>query len=436
MTELPTGWAWAALGDVLVSLRNGGFVSRPAIQPPGIRILRISSVRPNHVDLDDVRYAPMESDGGGHYIANGDLLFTRYSGNPKYVGTCGVVRGLREPTLHPDKLIRADVDGRIADPVFIAFAVNTGASRRAIEERMKTTAGQVGIAGSSLRTVPIPLPPLMEQHRIVAAIEEQLSRIDAGEVALREAARGTSALAEAAVRAAEHGESSPLGDLLVEPLANGRSVPTANSGFPVLRLTALREGRIDLHKRKTGAWEKEDAERFLVKRGDFFISRGNGSIALVGRGGLVELQPDDVAFPDTMIRARVDSSRIDPRFLRVVWNGPRTRRQIERAARTTAGIYKVNQKDLERVTLPVPPIEVQNEIVAANEYHTTVVDALRTAISHALVRSRHLRRAVVERALSGRLVPQVRNDEPASELLDRIAAERVDTPKSRPRKRS
>lgn len=428
MTELPKGWVETTLGCV-AEWGSGGTpkATDRDYYGGGIPWAVIG-------DLNDATVASTAatiSDAGltnssAKLVEPGTVLVAMYGS----IGKLGIA-GQRMAT---NQAI-AFANGRVglADNRFLFWFLRWQRSALATAGKGAT---QKNISQTVLKAWPIRLPPLPEQERIVAAIEEQLSRIDAGESALREAARGTSALAEAAVRAAEHGESSPLADLLVEPLANGRSVPTAISGFPVLRLTALREGRIDLHKRKTGAWEKEDAERFLVKRGDFFISRGNGSIALVGRGGLVEVQPDDVAFPDTMIRARVDSSRIDPRFLRVVWNGPRTRRQIERAARTTAGIYKVNQKDLERVILPVPPIAVQNEIVAANEHHTSVVDALRTAISHALVRSGHLRRAVLERALSGRLVPQVWNDEPAPELLDRIAAERVDTLKSRPRKRA
>lgn len=44
--QLPEGWSAAKLGDVVSSVRNGVFVSRPAMKPPGERILRISAVRP------------------------------------------------------------------------------------------------------------------------------------------------------------------------------------------------------------------------------------------------------------------------------------------------------------------------------------------------------------------------------------------------------
>lgn len=178
----------------------------------------------------------------------------------------------------------------------------------------------------------------------------------------------------------------PLSDLLAVPLTNGRSVPTEAGGFPVLRLTALRNGHIDLRERKDGAWTRADAERFLVRSGDFLVSRGNGTLDLVGRGGLVGAVADAVAYPDTMIRVRPDVARLDPRFLALAWNAPDVRRQIEMSARTTAGIYKVNQSHLGAVTLPVPPLDEQHHIVDLLEAHLSRLDAAEHGLETALVR--------------------------------------------------
>ena len=69
--------------------------------------------------------------------------------------------------------------------------------------------------------------------------------------------------------------------VLSERLVNGRSVKTAEQGVPVLRLTSLRDGLMDPTECKIGAWSAPEAESFLVRRNDIFISRGNGSIQLV-----------------------------------------------------------------------------------------------------------------------------------------------------------
>ncbi len=168
------GWPTKPLGAVLVSLRNGIFVSRPSKEPPGVRIFRISAVRPLELKASAVRYAAISEDEASPYlVAPGDLLFTRYSGNSAYVGSCAVVPAGIPPTVHPDKLIRVVVDRGEAIPDYVAIAVNFGTGRREVEARLKTTAGQVGIAGGQLRTVEIPLPPLDEQERLVSEVDRQ-----------------------------------------------------------------------------------------------------------------------------------------------------------------------------------------------------------------------------------------------------------------------
>jgi type I restriction enzyme S subunit len=203
-------WAERRLSEVIVSLRNGVFVSRPAATPPGTAIFRISAVRPLALNVDDVRYAPLsESDASGYLVSEDDLLFTRYSGNPDLVGACARVPKLPRPTLHPDKLIRVVVDRDQVEPAFIEIACATGSSRDAIRARRKTTAGQVGIAGGELKSVPVPVPPLEEQRRIVAEVEERLSAIDVLRAAIERAQRRSAALRRAVLERAFRGELVP-----------------------------------------------------------------------------------------------------------------------------------------------------------------------------------------------------------------------------------
>ena len=212
---------------------------------------------------------------------------------------------------------------------------------------------------------------------------------------------------------------------------NGRSVPTAESGFPVLRLTAIGNGRIDLQARKVGRWTREDAEKYLVRTGDFLIARGNGSIRLVGRGGLVACD-DEVAFPDTMIRVRPETALLHPQFLRYQWDTPATRSQIERAAKTTAGIYKVNQGDLRGLGLALAPLPEQHRIVAEIEKHFTRLDDAVATLERVQAQLKRARASVLKAAVEGRLVPTEAEltravgppYEPASALLERILEER------------
>jgi type I restriction enzyme S subunit len=189
-----------------------------------------------------------------------------------------------------------------------------------------------------------------------------------------------------------------------------------------LRLTALRGGRVALQERKVGAWTAKEAQPFLVQEGDFFVARGNGSLGLVGRGALVEDPPDPVAFPDTMIRLRLDPQRIRPQFLRLIWDSPLIRRQLEGSARTTAGIYKVNQKDLRRVMIPLPHLEIQDAVLDAGGRQITVLERAADIITTTTRRSESLRRSILAQAFTGSLVAQAPDDEAAYLLLNRIAS--------------
>lgn len=72
-----------------------------------------------------------------------------------------------------------------------------------------------------------------------------------------------------------------VGTILGAPLINGRSVKDKSGGFPVLRLTALKNGKIVLSEQKEGNWTRDDAFPFLVEYDDIFVARGNGSKKLV-----------------------------------------------------------------------------------------------------------------------------------------------------------
>ena len=164
-------WPKAQLSDIIKSLNNGVFVSRPSAQPPGSPIYRISAVRPLVLRTDDIRYAdPVPKMADAYKVESGDILLTRYSGNPRYVGAAAVVPPGGAGILHPDKLIRVVADRSKALPGWIAAYLTVGEGRRGIEQRLKTTAGQVGISGSQLKTAQIAVPPLSHQQDVVAKI--------------------------------------------------------------------------------------------------------------------------------------------------------------------------------------------------------------------------------------------------------------------------
>lgn len=91
---------------------------------------------------------------------------------------------------------------------------------------------------------------------------------------------------------------------------------------------------------------------------------------------------------------------IVPNCFSMLWNSDAFRTQIESSARTTAGIYKINQGLVCKFRFPVTGLNEQQEIV-------------------------RILKSILKKAFSGQLVPQDPNDEPASLLLERIREERA-----------
>jgi hypothetical protein len=155
----------------------------------------------------------------------------------------------------------------------------------------------------------------------------------------------------------------PLAALLETPLINGRSVPDG-VGARVLRLSAFRTQYLNYADHKAGDWSLDPAP-FYVAEGDLFLVRGNGALRLVGRASIAGPLPNfEVAFPDTAIRVRTNPTLIDTTWLWYFLQSHIGRSQIERSAKTTAGIFKISQRDVEAIRVPAISIESQHVVVS------------------------------------------------------------------------
>jgi type I restriction enzyme S subunit len=151
------------------------------------------------------------------------------------------------------------------------------------------------------------------------------------------------------------------GEVLSE-IRNGLS-PARGGDYhaTVLTLSAITQGAFDAEARKEDTFKNEPPIDKRVVAGDFYICRGNGNKALVGTGEYPTKDIPDLVFPDTIIAGHVDQSLMLLPFLRAAWKQDDVRRQIEAKARTTNGIYKINQAIVASIEIPLPSIELQQE---------------------------------------------------------------------------
>ena len=111
------------------------------------------------------------------------------------------------------------------------------------------------------------------------------------------------------------------------------------------------------------------------------------------------------------------------------------RHQVENTARTTAGIYKINQELIEAYKIPLPTaLEEQQLIVQELESKLSEADQLDQTLATALQQADALRQSILKKAFHGQLVKQDKNEEPATALLERIRAGKsngMSTPRNR-----
>jgi type I restriction enzyme S subunit len=412
--------------------------------------MRAANVTWKGISLDDVKEMDFSPDEFEVFaLRPGDVLVGEASGSRLEVGKSAIWRGEVPGACFQNTLIRVRV-GEAVLPEYLQKHLAHDARRGALAD-ISRGIGIHHIGAAGLAEWQISLAPLPEQKRIADKLDALLARVDACRERLDRIPGILRRFRQSVLAAATSGELTrewreergrstvdyqprTLRELVREPLRNGKSVRDGD-GPMVLRLSSLRNGSIDWREAKSGEWRDIDIERFLVEDGDFLVARGSGSRDLVGRGSLVLGAPPRVAFPDTMIRVRPDPSRVVPRFLKLVWDADSTRSHIELSARTTAGIWKVAQPDLEAIALPVPAMDEQEEIVRRAEELLNFAGGVEARCSAALSSVERLTPSTLAKAFRGQLVPQDPNDEPAYALLAKLKTAQANAAAEQPRRR-
>ena len=156
-------------------------------------------------------------------------------------------------------------------------------------------------------------------------------------------------------------ESISAGDLM-HNMRNGVSPSTSGKHQEkVLTLSAITQGQFDPNMWKDGIFDAIPAADKRICSTDFYMCRGNGNKSLVGAGVYSADDRDDLVFPDTVIAASVDTTRVCLPYLFVAWMQPGIREQIEAGARTTNGTYKINQQIISKIKVPLPPLPEQQQ---------------------------------------------------------------------------
>ncbi len=200
ISVLPETWLWVVLDDLVLVMDSGWSPQcedhpRSSIESWGV--LKTTAVQSLFFDERYHKELPSNlQPRPQHEAREGDILITR-AGPKNRVGISCVIDKIEPRLMISDKIIRL----RLADglsPCFVALALNAGRSSEAVEDAKSGMAVmQMNISQVKLRAVPIPLPPLAEQHRIVAKVDELIDLCDQLEQQLSQADQQRRRLLEA-----------------------------------------------------------------------------------------------------------------------------------------------------------------------------------------------------------------------------------------------
>jgi len=188
VSELPAQWAKLSIGDIAESMKNGVYKPADAYAQDGIACLRMYNVEGGKIVWKDIKRMRLSKEDFETYrLLPGDLLVNRVNSR-ELVGKAAMIPDGLEACVFESKNIRLRLRSNLVDPKFVAFKLLLDGSRH-FANNAQQVVGMASISQPQLAAFPIPLPPLAEQKRIVAKIEELFSELEAGEESLRLARR-------------------------------------------------------------------------------------------------------------------------------------------------------------------------------------------------------------------------------------------------------
>ena len=466
MSGLPPGWDTALLGHLNVEMQAGFPSGRHNTEGVGIPHLRPMNVdRAGQLNLSEVKYVEEARD---LRASAGDVLFNN-TNSPPLVGKTAFFDRQGEWAFSNHMTRLRPPPG--LDAKFLAAQLHYMWMRGVFQELCSNHVNQASVSTKTLRqTIRLVVPPTKEQHRIIAAIEEQLSRLDAALPVLGRVRQNLRRMRSTMLESAVSGRLVPqdprdgsgaelLASIKIEPRRskrkgtelvthtppvpatwatapwaaighsqNGRAFPSADYSTEGRRL--LRPG--NLHSSGDVVWSAANTrylpERYAVEFPNYLVGENEIVMNLTAQslrdeflGRVCMMGQGDAALLNQRI-ARLTPVGMNARFVLLVLKSP-SFRSFASQLNTGSLIQHMFTWQVDQFIFPIPPLREQDRIVASIDTSSSMLDAFDRLAAHAETRAHRLRFAILDAAFSGKLVPQDPNDEPASVLLDRIDEE-------------
>ena len=299
------------------------------------------------------------------------------------------------------------------------------------------------LSSRTVQELPVPLPPVAEQERIVDCVKELFTRLNAVERTLDSLSNRLVLLRSAILADAfcadrdlpSRWTRTTVGEVAEVQLGRQRS-PKHHTGKqmrPYLRAANVTWKGISFDDVKEMNFNDDELERYRLKPGDLLLNEASGTPSEVGKPVIWNDEIEDCCFQNTLLRLRTRD--LDLGYLYWYCYFSALTGRFGDAGRGV-NIRHLGKRGLSRFPIPVAPRSEQCRIADDISDKFDQIRSVRESVEDAQRRVAALRRSVLTEAFAGRLVPQDPSDEPASVLLERIAASRPAKPKRRSKART
>ncbi|RAG86168.1 hypothetical protein DN069_07755 [Streptacidiphilus pinicola] len=428
---LPGGWVRGHLRDVLLTIEAGKSFTcepRPA-EDDEWGVIKVSAMTWGTFRASENKAVPAgKAFNEKHEIRAGDILISR-ANTREYVGAPVLVRECRPRLLLSDKSLRL-IPGAGVNRKWLLYILSSPQVREYISNTATGTKDSMrNISQVGLLDAPIDIPPLAEQQRIVEALEDYLSRLDAAEGSVSHAMGLLESLRMAL----------PQGVIVHEVLPEGWTTAQIKDIAAVGTGSTPSRSRKDYYEDGVIPWVTSSlinesvitaSEKFITELAASETSirifpAGSLLVAMYGEGR-TRGKSSELAIPAAINQACAAIVLNEEHVNRKDWLKVALEVKYNDLRRMAAGGVQpnLNLRLIKDIEIPLPPIGVQEETLGEFENSMTASMRLGTSCAKAQSRARHLRRSILSRAFAGRLVPQDPSDEPASALLARVESER------------
>jgi len=419
LRPLPEGWVWKTLPEIVGEkgvFIDGDWVESKDQDPHGdIRLIQLADIGDGYYRNRSDRYLTHEKaiKLGCKFLQDGDLLIARM---PDPLGRACIFPGdiKTSVTVVDVCIIRTDNGGE--NHRWLMHAINSP-NIRTQAESLQSGSTRKRISRMNLARIRLPVPPLPDQQRIVARLEELLSDLEAGVAALQRVRAGVKRYKASVLKAAVEGK-----------LVESRGTESGESGLPegwrwakLTELGLLGRGKSKHRPRnadflyggpypfvQTG--DIRHADGVITKHSQTYSEAGltqsklwpKGTLCITIAANITEtaILGIEACFPDSIV-GFVPNENVEVKFVEFYFRT--IKESLERFAPATAQ-KNINLDVLQKVLIALPPLEEQRRIVAEVERRLESARGVEAAVEAGLKRAARLRQAVLRMAFEGRLL--------------------------------